>query len=89
MLSQIPVIKKLMSNNCRPLLSLQVDLNKALKMHQQVLVSLQKKISKKKNATSIADLLVDVPGVDVRNGVGKTAGLNVSIRGCKQMTPSF
>jgi outer membrane receptor for ferrienterochelin and colicins len=35
----------------------------------------------KKNATSIADLLVDVPGVDVRNGVGKTAGLNVSIRG--------
>lgn len=35
----------------------------------------------RKNATSIADLLVDVPGVDVRNGVGKTSGLNVSIRG--------
>lgn len=35
----------------------------------------------RKNATNIADLLVDVPGVDVRNGVGKTAGLNVSIRG--------
>ncbi|OTG85584.1 ferric siderophore receptor protein [Acinetobacter sp. ANC 4558] len=35
----------------------------------------------KKNATSIADLLVDIPGVDVRNGVGKTSGLNVSIRG--------
>lgn len=35
----------------------------------------------RKNATSIADLLVDIPGVDVRNGVGKTAGLNVSIRG--------
>lgn len=35
----------------------------------------------KKNATSIADLLADVPGIDVRNGVGKTGGLNVSIRG--------
>lgn len=35
----------------------------------------------KKNATSIADLLADVPGIDVRNGVGKTAGLNVSMRG--------
>lgn len=35
----------------------------------------------RKNATSIADLLVDIPGVDVRNGVGKTSGLNVSIRG--------
>lgn len=37
----------------------------------------------KKNATSIADLLADVPGVDVRNGVGKTGGLNVSMRGMK------
>lgn len=37
----------------------------------------------KKNATTIADLLVDVPGVDVRNGIGKTSGLNVSIRGMK------
>ena len=37
----------------------------------------------KKNATSIADLLADVPGIDVRNGVGKTAGLNVSMRGMK------
>lgn len=35
----------------------------------------------KKNATSIADLLADVPGIDVRNGVGKTGGLNVSMRG--------
>ncbi|WP_180036532.1 MULTISPECIES: TonB-dependent receptor domain-containing protein [Acinetobacter] len=35
----------------------------------------------KKNATSIADLLADVPGIDVRNGVGKTSGLNVSMRG--------
>lgn len=37
----------------------------------------------KKNATSIADLLADVPGIDVRNGVGKTGGLNVSMRGMK------
>ena len=35
----------------------------------------------KKNATSIADLLADVPGVDIRNGVGKTSGLNVKMRG--------
>ena len=35
----------------------------------------------KKNATTIADLLVDIPGVDVRDGVGKTSGLNVKIRG--------
>ncbi|MDY6483574.1 MULTISPECIES: TonB-dependent receptor domain-containing protein [Acinetobacter] len=35
----------------------------------------------RKNATSIADLLVDIPGVDVRNGVGKTTGLNISMRG--------
>ncbi|MDY6487604.1 MAG: TonB-dependent receptor domain-containing protein [Acinetobacter faecalis] len=35
----------------------------------------------RKNATSVADLLVDIPGVDVRNGVGKTGGLNVSMRG--------
>lgn len=26
-------------------------------------------------------MLADVPGIDVRNGVGKTAGLNVSMRG--------
>src|SRR5690606_35508874 len=37
----------------------------------------------KKNATIIADLLADVPGIDVRNGVGKTGGLNVSMRGMK------
>lgn len=37
----------------------------------------------KKNATSIADLLADVPGIDVRNGVGKTGGLNISMRGMK------
>lgn len=35
----------------------------------------------KKNATSIADLLVDVPGVDIRDGVGKTSGLNIKMRG--------
>ena len=35
----------------------------------------------KKNATSIADLLVDVPGIDIRDGVGKTAGLNIKMRG--------
>jgi outer membrane receptor for ferrienterochelin and colicins len=37
----------------------------------------------KKNATTIADLLTDIPGVDVRNGVGKTSALNVNIRGMK------
>lgn len=35
----------------------------------------------KKNATSIADLLADVPGIDIRNGIGKTSGLNISMRG--------
>lgn len=35
----------------------------------------------KKNATSIADLLVDVPGLDIRDGVGKTSGLNIKMRG--------
>src|SRR5690554_1958488 len=35
----------------------------------------------KKNATSIADLLVDVPGIDIRDGVGKTSGLNIKMRG--------
>lgn len=35
----------------------------------------------KKNATSIADLLADVPGIDIRSGVGKTSGLNVKMRG--------
>ena len=35
----------------------------------------------KKNATSIADLLSDVPGVDIRNGVGKTGNLNIGLRG--------
>ena len=35
----------------------------------------------KKNATSIADLLADVPGVDVRNGVGKTGGLHARYEG--------
>lgn len=27
---------------------------------------------RKKNATSISDLLIDVPGIDIRDGVGKT-----------------
>ncbi len=35
----------------------------------------------KKNATSIADLLVDVPGIDIRDGIGKTSGLNIKMRG--------
>ncbi|WP_122899994.1 TonB-dependent receptor [Acinetobacter sp. B51(2017)] len=35
----------------------------------------------KKNATSIADLLADVPGIDIRDGVGKTSGLNIKMRG--------
>lgn len=38
----------------------------------------------KKNATSIADLLADVPGVDIRNGVGKTSNLNIGLRGMGQ-----
>lgn len=33
----------------------------------------------KKNATSIADLLADVPGIDIRDGIGKTSGLNIKI----------
>lgn len=35
----------------------------------------------KKNASNIAELLSDIPGVDIRNGVGKTSNLNISIRG--------
>ena len=35
----------------------------------------------KKNATSIADLLSDIPGIDIRDGIGKTSGLNVKMRG--------
>ncbi|MEG1856513.1 MAG: TonB-dependent receptor, partial [Acinetobacter sp.] len=35
----------------------------------------------RKNATNIADLLADVPGIDIRSGVGKTAGLNIKMRG--------
>lgn len=35
----------------------------------------------KKNASSIADLLSDVPGIDIRDGIGKTSGLNVKMRG--------
>ncbi len=31
--------------------------------------------------SNIAEAIADVPGVDVRSGVGKTGGLNVSIRG--------
>lgn len=38
----------------------------------------------KKNATSIADLLSDIPGVDIRNGVGKTSNLNIQMRGMDQ-----
>lgn len=39
---------------------------------------------KKKGITSIADALTEVPGVDVRNGQGKTGGLNIQIRGLNQ-----
>lgn len=35
----------------------------------------------KKNASSIADLLADIPGIDIRDGIGKTSGLNVKMRG--------
>ncbi len=35
----------------------------------------------KKNATSIADLLSDVEGIDIRAGTGKTGGLNIHMRG--------
>ncbi len=35
----------------------------------------------KKNATSIADLLSDIPGIDIRDGIGKTSGLNIKMRG--------
>ncbi|MCH7314233.1 TonB-dependent receptor [Acinetobacter sp. ANC 3882] len=35
----------------------------------------------KKYATSIADLLADVPGIDIRDGIGKTSGLNIKMRG--------
>ncbi|MCE8038769.1 MAG: TonB-dependent receptor domain-containing protein [Halomonadaceae bacterium] len=31
--------------------------------------------------SNIAEAIADIPGVDVRSGVGKTGGLNVSIRG--------
>lgn len=33
----------------------------------------------KKNATSIADLLTDIPGIDIRDGIGKTSGLNIKM----------
>ncbi|WP_089604281.1 TonB-dependent receptor domain-containing protein [Acinetobacter piscicola] len=36
---------------------------------------------RKNNATSISDLLVNVPGIDIRDGVGKTSGLNIKMRG--------
>ena len=39
---------------------------------------------KKKGVTNIADALTDVPGVDIRNGQGKTGGLNVQMRGLNQ-----
>ena len=35
----------------------------------------------KKNATSISDLLSDIPGIDIRDGIGKTSGLNIKMRG--------
>lgn len=31
--------------------------------------------------TNIAEALADIPGVDIRNGVGKTGGLNIELRG--------
>lgn len=36
---------------------------------------------KQKNATSLAEVLKDIPGVDVRNGTDKTGNLSVEIRG--------
>lgn len=38
----------------------------------------------KKGVTNIADALADVPGVDIRNGQGKTGGLNIQMRGLNQ-----
>ncbi|WP_353173792.1 TonB-dependent receptor domain-containing protein [Acinetobacter rudis] len=38
----------------------------------------------KKGVTNLADALNDVPGVDTRNGQGKTGGLNVQMRGLNQ-----
>ena len=38
----------------------------------------------KKGITSIADALTDIPGIDVRNGQGKTGGLNIQMRGLNQ-----
>lgn len=35
----------------------------------------------RKRYSNIAEAIAEVPGVDVRSGVGKTGGLNVSIRG--------
>ena len=35
----------------------------------------------KKNASSISDLLSDIPGIDIRDGIGKTSGLNIKMRG--------
>ncbi|MCE8034891.1 TonB-dependent receptor [Billgrantia tianxiuensis] len=35
----------------------------------------------RKRYSNIAEAIADVPGVDVRSGMGKTGGLNVSIRG--------
>lgn len=34
-----------------------------------------------KSYTNLAEALSDVPGVDIRNGVGKTGGLNIQMRG--------
>src|SRR5690625_7186602 len=31
--------------------------------------------------TNIAEALADIPGVDIRNGVGKTGGLYIELRG--------
>ncbi|WP_222851868.1 TonB-dependent receptor plug domain-containing protein, partial [Citrobacter portucalensis] len=39
---------------------------------------------KKKGITNIADALSEVPGVDIRNGQGKTGGLNIQMRGLNQ-----
>ena len=36
---------------------------------------------KKKKYSNLAEAIEDVEGVDVRDGVGKTGGLNISIRG--------
>ena len=44
-------------------------------------ISIYSRRVKKKKYSNLAEAIEDVEGVDVRDGVGKTGGLNISIRG--------